>query len=66
MRAYDGDEVCEIVRLFLLNNLAKKLTKIVLAYIVTMDLPYLKISMVIVQINYVKKSTNYLRKTDYL
>ena len=27
MRAYDGDEVCEIVGLFLLNNLAKKIDK---------------------------------------
>ena len=42
------------------------LTKIVLAYIEAMDLPYSKISMVIVQIKYVKRSTNYLRKTDYL
>ena len=38
------------------------LTKIVLAYIEAMDLPYSKISMVIVQIKYVKNSLNYLAK----
>ena len=66
MGAYDGAEVCELVGLFLLNSLANKFDKTVLAYTETTDLPYSKISMVIMQIKYVKNSTNYLRQMDYL
>ena len=43
MGAYNGAEVCEIVGLSLVNNLANKFDKIGLAYIETMDLPYSKI-----------------------
>ena len=66
MEAYDGAEVCEIVGLFLLNNLANRFDKNSVGYIETMDLPYSKISLVIVQIKYAKNYTNYLRETDYL
>ena len=66
MGAYDGAEVCELVGLFLLNSLANKFDKTVLDYTETTYLPYSKISMVIMQIKYVKTSTNYLRQIDYL
>ena len=38
------------------------MTKIVLAYIETMDLPYSKISMTIVQMKDLKNSTNYFEE----
>ena len=63
--AYDGAEVSENVDLFLLNNLTNTFGKIVLVYIEPTDLPYSKISIIIVQIKYVKNSTNYSRKADY-
>ena len=63
--AYDGAEVSENVDLFLLNNLANTFGKIVLVYIEPTDLPYSTILIVIVQIKYVKNSTNYSRKADY-
>ena len=66
MRAYDGAEVYEIVGLFLWNNLTNEFDKNSVGLYRTMDLPYLKISMVTVQIKYVKNFTNYLKKTDYL
>ena len=66
MRAYDGAEVYEIVVLFLWNNLTNEFDKHSVGLYRTMDLPYLKISMVTVQIKYVKNFTNYLKKTDYL
>ena len=66
MRADDGAEVYEIVGLFLLNNLTNEFDKNSVGLYRTMDLPYLKISMVTVQIKYVKNFTNYIKKTDYL
>ena len=36
-----------------------------MAYIETMDLPYSKISMVVMQMKYIKNSTNYFRKKYY-
>ena len=56
MGAYDGAEVCEIVGLFLLNNLANKFEKN------SVDL-YRDDGLALFKI---KTSTNYLRKTDYL
>ena len=69
MRAYNGAENCENVCLFLLNNVGNKFDKNKadgLRTIETTDLLYSKISMVIVQIKYVKNSIIYLRKMDYL
>ena len=54
MGAYNGAEVCEIVGLFLLNNLANKFDK-----------KYRDDGLALfVQIKYVKNPTNYLRKID--
>ena len=57
--AYGGAEVCEIVGLFLLNNLANKFDKNSVGL-------YRDDGLCADKVLYVKNSTNYLRKTDYL
>ena len=42
------------------------MTKILLVYEGITDLQYSKILMIIVQIKYIKKSTNYLKEMEYL
>ena len=64
MEAYDGAEVCEIAGLFLLNNLVNKFGKSNSVGLYTDG--GLALFKNIVQIKYVKNSTNCLRKTDYL
>ena len=51
MGSYDGAEVCELVGLFMLNELSKSLTKITLGHIEMMDYLYLKTIMAIKMTN---------------
>ena len=65
MGAYDGAEVCEIVSLFLSNNLANQFDKLSVGLYRETNLPNSEIFMVIVQVKYVKNSNIYVRKTNY-
>ena len=68
MGAYGGAEVCEIVGLFLLNNLANKFDKNSVGLYRDDGLALFKNvnGHCADKVLYVKNSTNYLRKTDYL
>ena len=65
MGTFDGAEVCEIVSLFLSNNLANQFDKLSVGLYRETNLPNSEIFLVIVQIKYVKNSNIYVRKMDY-
>ena len=66
MGTYNGAKVCEIVGLFLLNNLANKFGKNTVGLYRDDGLTLFKSINGHRADKYVKNSTNYLRKTDYL